>query len=327
MKVLVTGGTGFTGSHLVRRLLGRGHDVMVIDIQKGLFFDELTKRGAKIELGSITDMNDVNKIVKGCEVVYHVASSFRDVTVPNEAYWSVDVEGTRNLLDASYRLGVKRFIHCSTIGVYGNVRHPPASEQTDIAPADYYQFAKYEGEKVVEEYVQKGLDAVIIRPAAIYGPGDSGRFLILFRMVKQGFFLMFGDGKAYYHTVFIDNLLDAFELAADKEGISGEKYIIADEHYFSLNELVQYIAESLGISARIWHLPFWPLWVAALICEMICKPLNIYPPIFRRRVDWFRQVRAFSIDKAKRELNYQPKIDLQTGLSMTTMWYGDHGYL
>jgi nucleoside-diphosphate-sugar epimerase len=299
----------------------------VLDYQKGLFFDELQGLGAKIEIGSITDRAHVDRMVEGCEVVHHLAAAFRELNVPNQFYWDVNVEGTRNLLDAAKRLGVRRFVYCSTQGVHGHVANPPGNEQTPIAPEDYYQLTKYEGEKVVSEYVKKGLDAVTLRPTAIYGPGDPGRFLILFRLVKRGSFMMFGDGKTFYHPVYIDNLVDAFELAAAKPRCAGEAYLIADERYYSLTELVQHVGRALGVPVRIQYLPFWPLWVAAFVCEMVCKPLRLTPPLFRRRVDWFRQVRAFSIDLARHELGYQPKVGLEEGLARTAKWYIEKGYL
>ena len=327
MKVLVTGGTGFTGSHLVRRLLDRGHEVLVMDNQKGLFYDELKARGATIELGSIADMNLVSKLVQGCEVVHHLAAAFRQLNVPDKYYWDVNVEGTRHLVDAAYRFRTRKFIYCSTQGVHGHIENPPGDEDSPITPEDYYQFTKYKGEEVVREYVEKGLDAVTLRPTAIYGPGDPGRFLILFRLVKRGTFLMFGDGNAFYHPVHVDNLVDAFELAAERNGIQGRNYIIGDEHYYSLNELVQDVASAIEVPIRIRHLPFWPVWTAAWACETVCKPLRLSPPLFRRRVDWFRQVRAFSIEKARRELGYEPKVALKEGLAQTAKWYREHGYI
>ena len=185
MKVFVTGGTGFTGSHLVRRLLDRGRKVLVVDNQKGLFYEELEKQGAKIELGSVTDEFLIEKLVRDCEVVYHIAAAFRQLNVPNRYYWDVNVEGTRNLVDVAFRSGVRRFVYCSTQGVHGDIKNPPGNESSPIVPEDYYQLTKYEGEKVVQEYVARGLDAVTLRPTAIYGPGDPERFLILFRLAKR----------------------------------------------------------------------------------------------------------------------------------------------
>jgi nucleoside-diphosphate-sugar epimerase len=327
MRVLVTGGTGFTGSHLVRRLLDQGHAVLVLDNQKGLFYDELRARNAKIELGSVTDKDLVDKFVKECEVVHHLAAAFRQLNVPDGYYRTVNVDGTRHLLDAAFRFGVRKFIYCSTQGVHGDIKKPPGNEESPIAPEDHYQVTKYEGEKVVGEYVKKGLDAVILRPTAIYGPGDPGRFLHLFRIVKRGVFPMFGDGETFYHPVYIDNLVDAFELAAQTNGIEGEAYIIGDARRYSLNDLIRHVAEAMEVPLRIRHFPFWPLWTAAVACEMLCKPLRLTPPLFRRRVDWFRQNRAFDISKARQNLGYEPKVDLPSGLRRTAQWYTDHHYL
>ena len=327
MKVLVTGGTGFTGSHLVKRRLDRGDEVFVLDNQKGIFHDELVEKGVNVQLGSVTDKTVLDSMVEGCEVVFHLAAAFRQLNVSDQYYWNVNVEGTRNILESASRFGVRKFVYCSTQGVHGNIEEPPGSEESSIAPEDYYQYTKYEGEKVVKEFVGTGLAAVTIRPTAIYGPGDPARFLMLFRRVKQGTFLMFGDGETLYHPVYIDNLVDAFELASEKDGLQGNAYIIADEHYCSLNDLVQYVARAMGKPVRILHLPFWPLKSAARVCELLFKPLGLTPPIFPRKVDWFKQNRAFRIDKARQELGYEPKIGLEAGLARTVKWYQEEGYI
>lgn len=328
MKVLVTGGTGFAGSHLTRRMLERGYDVVVLDNKPGLFYDELKQMGAEIHLGSVADRDIVDKVTQGCDVVHHLAAAFRLVNLPQKVYWDVNVEGTRYLLDAALKYGVQKFVYCSTCGVHGDVKKTPSDETAPIAPADYYQYSKHEGEKLIPEYVKQGLKVLTLRPAAIYGPGDPERFSILFKRVKSGKFLMFGSGNSHYHPLYVENLTDAFELAAASERGDGEAYLIADEKYASLNELVTAIGKAMNIDVKIQHLPFWPLWTAALMTEIVYSPLvNVNPPLFRRRVDWFRQNRAFSIEKAKRELGYQPKIDLPTGLSRTAEWYRKHGII
>lgn len=327
MKLLVTGGTGFTGSHLVRRLLERGHDVTSLDKKRGLFAGELEVAGAALVLGSVTDRELVDDAVRGCDVVFHLAAAFRELAVPDQVYWNVNVEGTRNVLAAAERHGVPKVIYCSTQGVHGNVDDPPGDETTPIEPEDYYQYTKYEGEVVCREFMERGMDITIVRPTAIYGPGDPGRFLLLYRMVRNGRFLMFGDGETTYHPVYIDNLVDLFELAASHPAAKGETYLGGDEEYQTLNELVKAVGRAIDTDVRILHLPFWPLWLAAVVVEFACKPFRIRPPLFRRRVDWFRQVRAFRIDKAKRELGYEPKVGLEEGLARTAAWYRENGYL
>jgi 2-alkyl-3-oxoalkanoate reductase len=327
MDVLVTGGTGFTGSHLARRLLDDGHTVRVIDVARGLFYDELLERGATIHLGSIEDRAFCEKFMGQVEVVYHLAAAFRQINVPDQYYWNVNVEGTRYLCEAARQAGVRKFVYCSTQGVHGHIADPPGDERSPIAPEDYYQYTKYEGEKVVNEIVQRtGFDATTVRPTAIYGPGDPARFLILYRRSRKGRFLMFGSGRTTYHPVYIDNLVDCFVLAAEK-GRPGDVYIAADEHYYPLNELVRHVGQSMGVDVRVIHLPFWPLYAAAVACEVACKPLRVSPPLFRRRVDWFRQVRAFRIDKARDQLGYVPMVGIEEGLRRTAEWYTANGYL
>lgn len=326
-RVFVTGGTGFTGSHLVKRLINQGHQVVVLDNQKGMFWDELDACGAELHVGSVTDKALVSELTRGCQTVHHLAAAFRAINLPQSVYWDVNVNGTRYMLEAAEEHGVEKFIYCSTCGVHGDVKNPPAPETAPIQPADYYQYTKWEGERVAHEFMQKGMDIAILRPAAIYGPGDPERWLMLFKRTAGGRFLMFGDGKVTYHPLYIDNLVDAFILADENPNSKGQTYLIADEHYYSLNDLVMAIGEVLGIDVTITHLPFAPLWLAAAATEAVCYPFKISPPLFRRRVDWFRQKRAFDISKAKREIGYNPAVDLKTGLTRTAQWYREHGYL
>lgn len=327
MKVLVTGGTGFTGSHLVRRLLSRGYEVYVIDNQKGLFDKELLEKGAKITIGSVTDKKLLEGLVDGCEVIFHLAAAFRRVNLPKRIYNEVNVEGTRNLLSLAETHKVKKVIYCSTQGVHGNVANPPGDESSPIAPEDYYQYTKYKGEEVAQEYIARGMDITCLRPTAIYGPGDPGRFLMLFKRVQSGRFPFFGDGNALYHPLYIDNFIDAFELSMGKEGSKGQVYIIGDERFYTILDIVKEIAKIMNVDLKIQYYPFWALWWLSTIVEFIYKPLPIDPPLFRRRADWFRQNRAFKIDKAVRELGYHPKVDLSTGLRRTYEWYKKNHYL
>jgi nucleoside-diphosphate-sugar epimerase len=138
---------------------------------------------------------------------------------------------------------------------------------------------------------------------------------------------MFGDGKTYYHPVYIDNLVDAFILSMQKGAGDSEAFIIADEHYYAISELVTRTGKALGKPVKIVYLPILPLIAAGHVCEKMCKPFKITPPIFPRRVDWYRQVRAFKIDKAKSILGYTPRIDIDEGLRRTAQWYANERYL
>jgi nucleoside-diphosphate-sugar epimerase len=327
VRILVTGGTGFTGKALVRRLLDLGHEVVALDYKEGLKTQELRDWGAQVVLGSVTDRDVVHRAMDGVEVVHHLAAAFREMNVPDRYYWEVNVGGTRNVLEAARDQGVRKFVYCSTCGVHGNIDHPPGGEDAPIQPADYYQRTKYEAEPIVREFHERGLPSVILRPAAIYGPGDPERFFLIFRRVAQGTFPMFGNGRTWYHPLYVDNLVDAFVLAMRNGVGDGEAYLIADEEYVTIEELVRRVAWALGVDVKVPHYPVWPVVAAGHVCEKLCRPFGITPPIFPRRVDWYRQNRAFKIDKAKRELGYAPAVGLDEGLRRTAEWYRQEGYI
>lgn len=327
MKALVTGGAGFTGSHLVRRLLSKGHEVRVLDTQEGLFHEELQSSGAIMATGSVTDRELVKRQCEGADVVFHLAAAFRKVNLPKSIYWDVNVEGTRALLEEARAAGVGKVVYCSTQGVHGNIDDPPGDEDSPIEPEDYYQYTKYEGERVAAGFSEDGMDITVLRPTAIYGPGDPGRFLMMYRRVENGLFPFFGNGKALYHPLYIDNFVDAFELAASVPAARGRAYLIADENYYSIKEIVLEIAKAMGKEIRTPHYPFWALYGLSAVVEAAYKPFPADPPLFRRRADWFRQNRAFRIDRARGELGYRPRVGLEEGLRRTLDWYRENGYL
>jgi len=327
VRVLVTGGTGFTGKALVKRLIDDGHQVVALDYKEGLRTGELRSWGAEVVIGSVTDREVVRRCMKGVEVVQHLAAAFRELNVPEQHYWDVNVGGTRICLEEARAAGVRKFIYCSTCGVHGDVKKPPTDEEHNIAPADYYQQTKYEAEPVVAEFARQGLATVILRPAAIYGPGDPERFFMIFRRVAKGTFPMFGSGKTLYHPLYIDNLVDAHVLAMAPGKGEGKVYLVADEEYVAIEDLVRRVAKAMGVAVKVPHYPIWPVIAVGHIVEKACKPFGITPPIFPRRVDWYRQNRAFKIVAAKRDLGYAPKVGLDEGLRRTYLWYKGEGLL
>lgn len=327
MKILVTGGTGFTGAALVERLLSQGHQVVALDNKEGLKPQALRDMGSEVVIGSVTDEPLVRRCMKGVEVVHHLAAAFREMDVPRSYYDQVNEGGARLVAQAAMDEGARKLIYCSTCGVHGNVEHPPAGEDAPINAADYYQQTKYNGEVALRPFIERGMKVTILRPAAIYGPGDPERFWMIYSRVKKGVFPMFGSGKTLYHPLYIDNLIDAFLLAQEEDKGLGQAYLIADEEYYAIEELVERVAKAMDAPVKIPHLPVWPVVLAGHVCEKLCKPFGVVPPIFPRRVDWYRQNRAFKIDKAKRELGYQPRVGIDEGLRKTYEWYVQEGYL
>lgn len=326
MKVLVTGATGFTGRALAKSLNGLGHEIRLLireqSTDKAKFdFD------AEIIQGDVRDPQAVDNAVKGVQIVFHIAALYRTAGIPYHIYYDIHAGGSENLLKASVRHSVDRFVHCSTVGVHGHIRNGPADESHPFNPGDIYQITKLEGERRANKYIREtNLPITIIRPCAIYGPGDL-RLLKLFKLASMKIVPIIGSGNIFYHMVYIDDLVDAFILAAVNQKAIGEAFIIGGDERLTLNKLIDLIASVLNINSKIIHLPAKPFQWLGTLCERIFIPLKLEPPIYRRRVDFFTKSRAFDITKARNLLNYEPKVSIETGLAHTAEWYKKQGFL
>jgi nucleoside-diphosphate-sugar epimerase len=328
--VLVTGATGFTGGHLAATLARRGDDVraLVRPRSVGRFVtSEAAAAGVTSMEGDLSAPDTLGRACAGVEVVYHIAATYREAGQPDSAYRAINVAGTRHILEAARQHGVRRVVHCSTGGVHGHIAHPPANEDAPFNPGDIYQDTKLEAETLARDFGRThGLEVVVARPIGIHGPGDT-RFLKMFRGLSRGRFPMLGSGAVFYHLTYIDDLVEGFRLCGEVPGAAGRTYILAGERYTTLNALVALVAEELGVTPPRVHLPVWPVWLAGLACEVVCVPLRLEPPLYRRRVDFYTKSRAFDITRARTELGYEPKVDLRSGIQRTIAWYRDKGWI
>lgn len=326
MRVALTGGTGYTGGRLLRLLRERGHSVRAL-VRPASVTPELRSSGITLVEGGLGDRDAAARLVEGAETLIHVAAVYRTAGHPDSYYRDVNVGGTEALLEAAARAGLSRFVHTSTVGVHGHVEHPPADETAPIAPGDVYQATKAEAEALALEFHRRrGLPVAVVRPGAIYGPGET-RLLKLFRSIARGHYAIVGSGRSFYHPVYIDDLLDGFLLALERPEAVGEAFLIAGPRYVSQTELARLIAEATGGRVLPFHVPAAPLQWAGDLCEAICVPLGLEPPLHRRRVDFWTKSRAFTNEKARRLLGYAPKVDLEEGIARTVTAYRDAGWL
>jgi nucleoside-diphosphate-sugar epimerase len=326
VQVLVTGATGFTGGHLARTLAARGDGVRALVREAGRAGD-LARAGIELATGDLRDRAVLDRAVAGVEVVYNIAALYREAGGAPGDYRAVNAEAVGRLVEAAAGAGVRRLVHCSTVGVHGDVEHPPADEEAPLKPGDIYQETKLEGERLAREAGQRtGLEVVIARPTGIYGPGDR-RLLKLFRGVARRRWVTLGRGEIFYHLTFIDDLVEGFRLCATVRGAAGRVYILAGPEVTTLNALVALVAEGAGVPVPRRHLPVWPFWVAGAACEAVCVPLRMEPPLHRRRVDFFTKSRAFDISRARAELGYAPATMLREGIGRTLAWYRAAGWL
>ncbi len=324
-NTLVTGATGFTGQALCKRLVDSG-DTVTAFVRPTSRIDVLVDWGVDCKAVDLTDAVDVQKNFDGFDKVFHIAAAYRSEHSDKSEFWRVNVDGTRSMLDAAMNSGVGRFIHCSTVGVQGEIEDPPADELYRTKPGDHYQDSKLEGELLAKSYFEDKLPGVVIRPVGIYGPGDT-RFLKLVRAIARGKFAMIGTGKTLYHMTYIDDLIDGFLLASESDRALNEVFTIAGETYTTIEELVRIISDIVGKSPPGWHVPLGPVYLAAAITEAVCRPFGINPPLYPRRVEFFQLDRAFSIEKARKLLGYSPKVGLREGFGRTAASYRDEGLI
>jgi len=324
MRVLVTGATGFTGGHLARALGKRGYQVRAL-VRNPAKADALRAAGIEVVKGDLVNAEDVQRAVDGCEIVYHIGAVYREARFADAVYRQVNVEGTRHVLEACRLAAVGRFVHCSTVGVHGDVK-APADESAPFGPLDVYQESKLAGEQLARQYIDAGLPGTIFRPVGIHGPGDM-RFHKLFRTIASGAFRMIGNGAVLYHMTYIDDLVEGIICCGEHPAALGETYILCGPRYTTITELAAAVARAVGRPAPRGHIPAGPVLAAAKLCEAICRPLGIEPPLHKRRLDFFLVDRGFSSAKAARQIGYVPRVPLEEGLQRTASWYKSVGLL
>jgi len=326
MRVALTGASGYTGGRLLEVLRGRGDDVSAL-VRAPSVSERLRNSGARLVEGDLTSRAALDRLVEGADAVLHVAAVYRTAGHPDAYYRDVNVGGTERLLEAAAGAGIRRFVHTSTVGVHGHVEDPPADESAPFAPGDVYQATKAEAEVLALEFHRRrGLPVAVVRPGAIYGPRET-RLLKLFRAIARGHYAVVGDGRSFYHPVYIDDLIQGFLLALDRDEAVGESFLICGPEYVTQNELAALVAIHTEGRVLPFRIPAWPIQLAGDVVEAICLPLGIEPPLHRRRVDFWTKSRAFSIEKARRVLGYDPQVHLEEGVARTVASYKEAGWL
>ncbi len=314
-KVLVTGAGGFIGSHLAADQRARGNHVVALDLHLDRVQHLAEPERFELLQGDVADANIQDRALQGVDVVHHLAAAHLGARIADAEFQRVNVDAVRSLIGTAIDAGVQRFVHCSSVGVFGRIDDPPADEESPCNPDIAYERSKLAGEKVVVEAVTTGFPAVIIRPVWVYGPGDA-RTEKLFRAIRQGRFLVAGRGEALRHCVYIRDIVDAFELAAHAEAAIGRVIIVGDDEAVTVRALIDEIARVAG-AVRPRSVPFAMLSLAAILAEATCKPLGKEPPVSRRTLKFFTGNTAFDITRARQLLGFNPAYDVASGLAET----------
>lgn len=325
--VLVTGGTGFTGSNLLRKLVDADIEVRGLARESSEITDDMREEIVWYR-GDVYDAEVAMEAMDGVNYVFHLATSFRDPGASEEEYWRVHVESTKLLAKAALQQSdFRRFIHTSTVGVHGHISDPPADETSPYNPGDLYQETKLEGELWIREFAdEKELPLVVIRPAAIMGPTDR-RLLKLFKFAKYGFFPLLDGHDIRYHLIHVEDLTDCMLLAASHPNAVGEVFICGNAEPTSVVEMLTQIGDLLGRKVRFLSLPSAPLFVLADVVEWFSENIGVEPVLYRRRVAFFTKDRAFDTSKLQDVLGFSYRYDNVNGIFDTARGYIDKGWL
>jgi nucleoside-diphosphate-sugar epimerase len=323
LNVLVTGGAGFLGQHLVAALQERGDAVRVLD-RPSPRTERLAQQGVEFYPGDICEPASLTEPMQGVDAVVHLAA-MSAVWAPMEVYHEVNVQGTENVCRAALASGVERLIHISSWTVYGMGIKEPASEDFPLAPLDEpYSVTKALGDRLVQRMiVEDGLPATIIRPDTIFGPGDRvhvGRMSDRLRARRS---IIVGSGRNAMPFVYVADIVQGLLLALDRPEAVGQAYNIGNDEPLTQEELLRAIAEEIGAPAPLVRVPYSALYATAYLAERaaLLTRSRRKPILTRLGVAIFGADNRHAIDKARRELGYSPGVPVREGIRRAAAWY------
>ncbi|MCK6619991.1 MAG: NAD(P)-dependent oxidoreductase [Calditrichaceae bacterium] len=311
-KILVTGAGGFIGYQLNNFLVKAGHQVIGIDIQ---FPPGAAHSSFEMHTLDFRQSQQMRAVMENVDIVFHLASAHLKTNLNKSEYWSVNVHSLAPLMEIAHAAGVKRFIHTSSVGVYGNLTSWPANEQSPCRPQSIYGETKLAGEQQVREFGdRKGLPYVILRPAWVFGP-TCPRTRKLYRALKKGKFVMIGKGDNLRHPLYITDLLSAFQLAMTHSNAPGHLYIVAGDEAITSRELISTFCQVCDLKFPAIHVSYTTGKVLAVSVETIFRLLDKEPPVSRRTLEFFDTNNAFDISRIREELGFQPQFTLSQGIA------------
>lgn len=314
MRIFVTGVSGFIGRHFAEHAARAGHEIV------GLLrapADDATGPLIEARYGDILDPASLETALAGADCVCHFAAAFKEGHADEAFFHRVNVEGSLNLLAAAAKAGVKRFVLCSTAGIYGRCVDGVIDETRPPHPWNAYERSKLAAEQQVRRSAaEHGIEYVILRPSVVYGPGDR-RLAKLFRNAARGRFPLFGPGRGRRHMVYVADLADAFLRACTRHDAASREMIVAGPEAVPLREILQTLADLSNRSSHGPRLPLRPMLLLAGITEDVCRLINVNPPLHRRRMDFYLNDAVFDCTLARAVLAWEPKVSLREGLAAT----------
>lgn len=326
MTVLITGATGLLGGHLIKELQERGESIraLVLPVENA---DKLVEQGVEVVRGDITDASTLTPAVKDVEFIFHLAGMM-GVWRPLADYRLVNVIGSENLYKAAQAVGVRRFVHTSSHTVYGLGYGRFLTENDPLRPdPDPYSLTKAEGDRLMRRLMLKSeVETVILRPGTFFGPGDRLHFGRMAQKMKDGKGVIIGRGDNALPFCYVTDVVQGFLLAAYSEKAPGNVYNITNDHPLTQQEMFNAIADAVGGKRPTLHLPYLPIYYGSIVAEKIVAPLTRTKPIVTQLgAMMFGSDNRHSIEKARRELGYEPQVDLREGIRLAAAWFNAGG--
>jgi len=321
MRIFVTGALGFIGAHFIERALAAGHAITGLyrsaEGDKADSLRKFTAQGAQLLQGDILEPDTYRELLDNVDCICHFAAAFKGSGHTEEEFTRANVVGTERVLIAGAKAGVRRFVLCSTAGIYGQSLSGVTDETAPARPWNGYERSKHAAEEQVRQRAAVlGMEYVILRPAVVYGPRDD-RLLKLFRSAAKGRFPLFGPGEGRRHMVYVTDVADAFLLGCTVPEAANQDMIIAGPQAVPLRELLDVLAAVVQRKSCGPRLPLRPMLMLAAIVEDGCKLIGVRPPLYRRRMDFYRSDAAFDCTRAQRLMGWAPRVDLREGLRRT----------
>lgn len=323
MEILITGGNGLLGRHLIPVLQERGDTVRVLTVP-GENTSWLEEREVAVFRGDVRRPDTLTAPLDDAEAVLHLAGMM-GLWLPMKDYRDVNVTGTENVCKAALAAGVRRIVHISSWTVYGMNLGRPAREDFLLRPFhEPYAVSKSEGDLAVQRMIaEDDLPAVILRPGTFFGPGDQLHFGRMADRVRAGKGVIVGRGDNALPFAYVSDIAAGIVLALDCEHAVGQAYNISNDEPLTQQEFLAAIAEELGVSAPSLHVPYYALYYAGDLAERAAYLTRSkkQPFVTRLGVKLFGTDNRHSIDKAKAELGYSPRVPIRTGVRLAAEWY------
>jgi len=329
--VLVIGGTGFIGSHVVERLGARGVPVRSAS-SSGCWRWGAAPEGidwVSLDVRDPAERDRLERLVRGSSTIVNLAGALYRPGISELHLRELHVGAVRHLLSAARSAaqdGPVRVVHVSTTGVLGPTGPVPRDEDAGPHPTTPYEATKLEGEREALAGRGDGVEVVVVRPGLVYGPRDL-HLLPLYRSIDRGLFRPVAGGRARWQPIHARDLSRGIVAAIDRDGVDGEVFHLAGAEVVELADLAGRIASLLGTRIRRPGLPFGVAMAAGAALELGLRPFGVEPPLSRTRVRTLTEDRVYCIDRARRKLGFEPETTLDRGLAETVDWYREHGYL